>query len=152
MRLPAVTSTTRPPLVTFASAADLCGSQSGRLSRLSGESFPMRLRVLVLAAGLLWPVSSFSQDRVSQSFETGYQFYEDCNAALGSPQNIFCMGYVMGVSDSLDSQKLMCVPQEDSAAQEMSVIVNFLRDHPEERQDTAYSVVKLALMEAFPCK
>lgn len=80
----------------------------------------MRLRVLVLAAGLLWPVSSFSQDHVSQSFETGYQLYEDCNAALGSPQNIFCMGYVMGVSDSLDSQKLMCVPQEDSAAQEMS--------------------------------
>jgi Rap1a immunity proteins len=117
-----------------------------------GRSFPMRLRVLVLAAGLLWPVSSFSQDRVSQSFETGYQLYEDCNAALGSPQNIFCMGYVMGVSDSLDSQKLMCVPQEDSAAQEMSVIVDFLRDHPEERQDTAYGAVKLALMGAFPCK
>jgi hypothetical protein len=117
-----------------------------------GEGFPMRLRVLVLAAGLLWPVSSFSQDRVSQSFETGYQLYDDCNAALGSPQNIFCMGYVMGVSDSLDSQRLMCIPQEDTAAQEMSVVVNFLRDHPEERQDTAYSVVKLALMEAFPCK
>ena len=117
-----------------------------------GRSFPMRLRVLVLAAGLLWPVSSFSQDRANQSFDTGYQLYEDCNAALGSPQNIFCMGYVMGVSDSLDSQKLMCVPQEDSAAQEMSVIVTFLRDHPEERQDTAYSVVKLALMEVFPCK
>jgi hypothetical protein len=62
------------------------------------------------------------------------------------------MGYVMGVSDSLDSQKLMCVPQEDSAAQEMSVIVDFLRDHPEEQQDTAYGVVKLALMGAFPCK
>jgi hypothetical protein len=117
-----------------------------------GEGFPMRLRVVVLAAGLLWPVSSFSQNRVSQSFETGYQLYEDCNAALGSPQNIFCMGYVMGVSDSLDSQRLMCIPQEDTAAQEMSVIVDFLRNHPEERQDTAYSVVKLALMEAFPCK
>jgi len=112
----------------------------------------MRLMTLVLAAGLLWSVSSFSQDRVSQSSETGDQLYEDCNAELGSPQNIFCTGYVMGVSDSLDSERLICTPEGVGAAQEMGVIVNFLRDHREERLDTAHSVVKLALMEAFPCK
>ena len=111
----------------------------------------MKVRLLVLAAGLLWPVSSFSQDRESQSSETGDQLYEDCDAALGSPQNIFCMGYVMGVSDLLDLQRLICTPEGVSAAQETGVVVNFLRDHREERLDTAYSVVKLALMEAFPC-
>ena len=77
----------------------------------------MRLRVPVLAACLLWPVSSFSQDRVSQSFETGYQLYEDCNAALGSPQNIFCMGYVMGVSDLLDFAEVsVCTPRRHCGA------------------------------------
>jgi hypothetical protein len=47
---------------------------------------------------------------------------------------------------------LICTPEGVSAAQEMSVIVNFLRNHREERLDTAQGVVKLALMEAFPCK
>ena len=112
----------------------------------------MRLWALVMATGLLWSVSSFSQDRVSQSSETGDQLYEDCNAELGSPQNAFCTGYVMGVSDLLDSERLICIPEGVGAAQEIGVIVNFLRDHREERLDTAHDVVKLALMEAFPCK
>ena len=112
----------------------------------------MRLVVLLVIAGSLWPLAAFSQDRVSQSSETGDQLYEDCNAELGSPQNVFCTGYVMGVSDSLVSERLICTPEGVGAAQEIGVIVNFLRDRREERLDTAHNVVKLALMEAFPCK
>ena len=112
----------------------------------------MRLVVLLVAASVLWPFAAFSQNRVSQSFETGDQLYEDCNAELGSPQNAFCTGYVMGVSDLLDSERLICIPEGVGAAQEIGVIVNFLRNHREERLDTAHSVVKLALMSAFPCK
>jgi hypothetical protein len=127
-----------------------CASLSAQARR--GKGAAMRLVVLLVTAGSLWPLAAFSQDRVSQSSETGDQLYEDCNAELGSPQNVFCTGYVMGVSDSLDSERLICTPEGVSAAQEMSVIVNFLRNHREERLDTAHGVVKLALMEAFPCK
>jgi hypothetical protein len=112
----------------------------------------MRLRVLVVATGFLWPLSAFSHEDVSQAFESGNELYQQCTAASGSPQNVFCGGYVTAVSDSLESQRLVCTPKGTTAGQIKDVIVNYLRDHPAEtHHTTAYSLAELALMAAFPC-
>ena len=54
----------------------------------------MRLMALVLAAGLLWPASTFAQDDRSSSsaYMTGNKLYEQCN----SQDYSLCFGYVMG--------------------------------------------------------
>ena len=112
----------------------------------------MRLVVQLVIASFLWPSSAFSQERVSQSFKTGNELYQECTAAFGSPPNILCLGYVMAASDALESQRLICRPKEVTASQAEDVIVNYLRDHPEQSHLTAYSLAKLALMSVFPCK
>jgi hypothetical protein len=111
----------------------------------------MRLRALVLAVGLLWSGQSLSEETV-QSFENGNVLYQECTAADSTPQNVFCTGYVTAVSDSLESQRLICTPKHATAGQAIDIIVNYLRNHPEDRHLAAYSLAKLALMAAFPCK
>jgi hypothetical protein len=46
-----------------------------------------------------------------------------------------------GVSDSLESQRLICTTEGVRAAQETGIIVNFVRLYREERLDGAYSAV-----------
>ena len=112
----------------------------------------MRLRVLVMAAGLLWPVSSLSMDETRPPFKSGNQLYEDCTAALDSHELTFCMGYVMGLSDSLQTLHLACSPKEVSLTQLTTAIVKYLREHPGSRYDAASNVAGLVLMKAFPWK
>jgi hypothetical protein len=107
----------------------------------------MRVRLLVLAAGLLWPVSGFSQP----VFLSGNMLYGDCTADQGSSDMAFCSGYVQGLSDALQSLKMMCAPKEVTAGQMRDVIVHHLSDHPEKRQFGAISEAGLALTNAFPC-
>jgi hypothetical protein len=104
----------------------------------------MRLIALIVAAGLLWPVSAFSQPAL-----TGDMLYGDCTAVQGS--GTFCLGYVTGLSDGLQSLKMMCAPKEVTIAQMRDVIVRYLSDHPENRHLGAISEAGLALTNAFPC-
>jgi hypothetical protein len=57
----------------------------------------MRLRILVLAAGLLWPVSSFSQGPGQEYFfKTGNVLLENCSAPPSSAPYIACFSYIAG--------------------------------------------------------
>ena len=112
----------------------------------------MRLRVLVVAAGLLWPASTFAQEGLSSGFLKGNKLYEQCT----SSDLLFCLGYVMGVSDALKLSalklNLFCSPSSVTAHQELAVVVKYLRDHPETWNYSAASDIGVALAMAFPCK
>jgi hypothetical protein len=57
----------------------------------------MRLRILVLAAGLLWSVSSFSQGPGQEYFfKTGNVLLENCSAPPSSAPYIGCFSYIAG--------------------------------------------------------
>ena len=83
----------------------------------------MQLRALVLAAGLLWPASTFAQGGGSSSstYLTGNKLYEECSTQDYS----LCIGYVMGVSDALNATKpnFFCAPPNIKAIQELAVVV-----------------------------
>ena len=85
----------------------------------------MQLRALVLAAGLLWPASTFAQDggSSSSSYMTGNKLYEECNSRDYS----LCLGYVMGVSDALNATKpnFFCAPPSIKGNQELAVVVKY---------------------------
>jgi hypothetical protein len=71
----------------------------------------MRPAALVSAVALIMPASAFSQDDgTTTSFKNGTQLYQACTAASDSEKLSFCIGYVMGVSDSLQSLHLTCSP------------------------------------------
>jgi len=110
----------------------------------------MRLMTLVLAGGLLWPLSAFSQGH--KYWETGNSLYQQCTAGLESRTSFLCTGYMIAISDALNSEGLICSPQDSSVGQAIDVTVNYLRDHPEQRHLTAYSLARAALIGAFPCK
>jgi hypothetical protein len=110
----------------------------------------MRLRALVVVAGLLWPAYTHSQDG-PHYFVTGNQLYESCTAPVNN-KSFVCAGYVQGLTDALDVRGTICTPAGITVGQAMDVVVNYLRAHPQYRQISASLLAGAALGEAFPCK
>jgi len=115
----------------------------------------MRLRVLVLAAGVLCPASGSAQDQFP-AFVTGSRLLEICTPV----QTPSCYAYVEGVVDALQStfsalrmqqHALFCLPEGVTSRQLVDVGTNHLRDHPEQRHYVASANIGLALANAFPC-
>jgi Rap1a immunity proteins len=114
----------------------------------------MRLRMLVLAAGLLWPASGSSQQ--GRFFATGNDLFRFCSAGVATSQSI-CNGYVagvvdtLGVFDAIGVTKITCVEPNVSNEQVKQVVVQYLTAHPETRHLGAAGEVVQALQKAFPC-
>jgi hypothetical protein len=115
----------------------------------------MRLRVLVLAAGVLCPASGFAQEPFP-AFVSGNKLLEMCTPV----QLPSCYSYIEGVVDALQStfsaphmqqHALFCLPQGTTARQLADITINHLSDHPEQRHYVASANVALALANAFPC-
>ena len=111
----------------------------------------MRLRVLVVAAGLLWPASVFSQIGPS-SFVSGSDLYEECTNPTDSAKHIHCTGYVTGIADSLNNDGSVCLPANVTIQQIEDVIVSYLREKPRYWQISASALAGTALRTAFRCK
>jgi Rap1a immunity proteins len=110
----------------------------------------MALMALVLATGLLCVTSVFAQDFVA--FQTGDELFDVCNVPVNDPRHLFCVGYVAGLSDALNSQGTICTPKDISIRQTVDVILNHLRNHPERLHVAAPILTGDALGHAFPCK
>jgi hypothetical protein len=115
----------------------------------------MRLRALVLAAGVLCPAFGSAQDQFT-AFVSGNRLLETC-APVQTPT---CYAYVEGVVDALQStfsalrmqqHALFCLPQGVISRQLVDIAINYLRDHPEQRHNVASANVALALANGFPC-
>jgi hypothetical protein len=115
----------------------------------------MRLRVLVLAAGVLCPASGLAEEPFP-TFVSGNKLLEMCTPV----QLPSCYSYIEGVADALQStfsgqhtqqHAFFCLPQGATTKQLADLTINHLRDHPEQRQYVASANVALALANAFPC-
>ena len=76
-----------------------------------------------------------------------------CNAAKAW-EAAYCVGYVVGVADVANndpSQLRICIPPAITQAQIRSVVVQYLAQHPEEGDYAAFSSVRIALRQSFPC-
>jgi hypothetical protein len=58
----------------------------------------MRLMTIVVAAGLLWPSSGFSQG--AGAFADGNRIYNSCSGTDGMEVS-YCAGYVAGMTDAV---------------------------------------------------
>ena len=111
----------------------------------------MRPKALVVAAGLLWPASVFSQIGPS-SFVTGNDLYEECTNPTGSAKHVHCTGYVTGIADVLNMDGSVCLPANVTVRQIEDVIVSYLREKPQYRQISASALAGIALRKAFRCR
>lgn len=109
----------------------------------------MGLTALVLATGLLWGTSVLAQDFMA--FESGNELFDVCNARVNDQRQLFCVGYIEGASDALNSQGTICTPKDITVRQTVDVILNYLRKHPEQRHMAAPVLTGAALVQAFPC-
>ena len=74
---------------------------------------------------------------------------------------IACLNYTSGfmagvlagsIAASSDSRPIICPSEEVTAQQVSAVVLKYLRDHPEDRHESAVALVYIALAHAFPCK
>ena len=63
-----------------------------------------------------------------------------------------CVGFVVGVLETLRSVNLSCIPKDISNAQLVRTVLNEIENHPERmRQDFGVSV-RAAMMKWWPCR
>lgn len=111
----------------------------------------MKTAIPFLVLGLTIPAATPSY----ANFLTGNDLYEKCNG--GNIEQMVCMGYIEGVSDSLDlaranNSRQQCVAVGVTAGQIKDVVVQYLAIHPEKRDWDAGILVISALGNAWGCK
>jgi len=78
----------------------------------------------------------------------------DTQEALGEG---FCMGIVGGIrfvvtSSIMDPKYRLCIPTNVSYGQALGVVVNYMRNHPDQLNHTFSFVVLSALVDAWECR
>jgi len=74
-----------------------------------------------------------------------------CEQERGASEWWLCAGYVDGVADTLTGHRLSCPPGVVTYGQLESIVLKFLRDHPERLHENRLVLVEEALRGAFPC-
>lgn len=83
------------------------------------------------------------------------QSCEETNEAIKYQQLARCMGYIMGVADTMSADNSVNGFRAKftvgiTVQQITDVVLKFLREHPEDRHYSANGLVAQALSEAFP--
>ena len=56
-------------------------------------------------------------------------------------------GYISGIIESMELLGLFCIPGDVSMQQIRTVLLQYLRDHPEDHQERAIGVIMIAMTE-----
>jgi len=99
-------------------------------------------------------MSLISLNAFAAAFYTGNDIKSKLNSSLVN-DNIFALGYVAAISDSLNRNKVngfpACLPDYVELGQIKDVVKIFFDKHPEIMHFAASGLVATALAEAFPC-
>lgn len=117
------------------------------------------LAALTLAA--MQPVPPVSVIRPEPVINTGSGLLENCtyNAQAASQAELefhlgLCIGFIKGATNTWaeHNPRKICPPDEVTNEELMTVVVDWLRTHPEALDAPAVAAVVVATTEAFPCK
>ncbi len=64
----------------------------------------------------------------------------------------YVLGYIMGVTDTLLSLKVLCLPESVKKGQIVDVVKKYLKDHLEQRHYSGVDLVAEALTPTSSCK
>jgi hypothetical protein len=97
----------------------------------------------------------------SAGFYSGDQLYEVCTAGRGDrgyvDRTYECIAYVTGAVDAFNAtreaaRQKSCIPGDVTIKRLRDVTVDYLREHPGERDQSAAKAVFAATREEWPCK
>lgn len=71
-------------------------------------------------------------------------------ASTSNHQRMLALGYIMGVSDTMQGAN-HCPPENVTAGQLQDMVTNYLNNVPAQRHKTADTIVLQVLRGAFPC-
>lgn len=80
-------------------------------------------------------------------FYTGNQLLEECE----SSSSVVCLGYVMGVHDSLVERGLICGSRGTTPRQLQDIVIATFRVNPTLRHYSAIGLVEAVFRTTFPC-
>lgn len=89
---------------------------------------------------------------IIKSYENGKSTNTETPDAL---KNLYKYMYYFGYGKGLiigDNARTICNPEGVTGEQYMLIVEKYLKDHPEELHESAYLLIDIALMEAFPCE
>jgi hypothetical protein len=86
------------------------------------------------------------------AFNTGNKLFSHCLQPSGQFGSVYCLGYITGVADSLQTAATICVPKEVTESQARDIALRYLQIHPEIRHLDADNLVEAAPVEVWPCR
>lgn len=102
----------------------------------------------LVAATCLLPCASYALTG-NDIYDWGVQFERE-----GSPtttSSFGYIGYISGASDAMNNI-LFCTPKNVTYLQAGSIVMKYLRNNPESRNELASALVLKAMAKAYPCK
>jgi Rap1a immunity proteins len=111
-------------------------------------------RALIVAAFLA--VASHHA-HAGYGYENGNNLLMLCTDGTNLFSQGMCLGYFQGVIDEVITVQAAnnsgpCVPTDVTGRQLVDVVLKYLREHPETRNQSAALLATLATIEAWPCK
>ncbi len=105
---------------------------------------------LLLSIAFVVTISTTSH--VKAAVLDGNTLLDTCDSQGAKHDGAFCYGYVAGVFDALGERAVnICTPGIIPLRQTRDVILKYLRDNPERRQESAAKLATEALSAAWPC-
>jgi hypothetical protein len=112
---------------------------------------------VVLAMGMTMAIAGAVD--VQAVSMTGEHLNDNCQDFLRLRKNqeydpgkaFMCLGFIQGVADELEAEKLVCTPAV-TVATIADIVAQYLDNHPEQRQYWGRIVVLQALRAAYPCQ
>lgn len=102
---------------------------------------------------MLWIIAALaSQPNISLSSVTGGMLADLCRVDRGMQLDP-CASYILGAADALQADRATCRPHSEAATiQTLAIVRKYIREHPENWGWSPIALVKVPLMEAFPCR
>jgi hypothetical protein len=119
------------------------------LERFNIRLIPDAARLALIA--LMLPLTAVAAS-ISTTFFTAGEVYDNCSLDVNRAE---CRSYVMGISDVMGGNTIYgwraCIPLGTAGEALLSVAMDYVRRHPEERTGSSASVIAKALSQGFPC-
>mgnify|MGYP001232798524 FL=1 len=81
----------------------------------------------------------------------GRELYTICFEMTDFAKQSYCLGFIMGVSDSSNSDNY-CIPETAGGDQIRDHVLSFLHKHQSMLDEPAHLLIKKGLSEAYPCE
>lgn len=122
----------------------------GEVPRMFG--LPKTKYALLIAALFLLSIDASA----AEDLNSANWFMTSCREAVaGSEENLFyqgyCVGYVTATVETLQST-VMCAPREATERKAVGIVVKYIDDRPARQHENFRSLLREALIAAWPCK